>query len=169
MGLTLTGFYNVIAMLFLLTAIGFIARKLNVIDELGTKRFSKLIICIGQPCMLMSAIVNYEYSSESFLSGFRMLGLGFLLHAFISAVAFFSCRIYKFKDFDEEKLTEFAIIFGNCGFLGFPLMEALFGPEGLFLAAFFNSAVSGVGEIPVHPEREYYVLEVVSMIICIVT
>ena len=136
--MNLDGFYTVIAMLFLLTAIGFVARKLNVIDELGTKRFSKLIICIGQPCMLMSAFVNYEYSSESLLSGVKLLGLGFLLHAFISAVAFFSCRLYKFKDFDEEKLTEFAMIFGNCGFLGFPLMEALFGAEGLFLAAFFN-------------------------------
>lgn len=136
--MNLSGFYTVIAMLFLLMAVGFVARKLNVIDELGTKRFSKLIICIGQPCMLMSAFVNYEYSTESFLSGFSMLGLGFLLHAFISVIAFLACRIYKFKDFDEEKLTEFAMIFGNCGFLGFPLMEALFGPQGLFLAAFFN-------------------------------
>lgn len=136
--MNLNGFYTVIAMLFLLMAIGFAARKLNIIDEFATKRFSKLIICIGQPCMLMNAFVNYEYSKDSFLSGFSMLGLGFLLHAFISAVSFFACRIYKFKELDEEKLTEFAMIFGNCGFLGFPLMEALFGAEGLFLAAFFN-------------------------------
>ena len=136
--MNLNGFYTVIAMLFLLMAIGFAARKLNIIDEFATKRFSKLIICIGQPCMLMNAFVNYEYSTEGFLSGFSMLGLGFLLHAFIAAVSFFACKIYKFKEFDEQKLSEFAMIFANCGFLGFPLMEALYGAEGLFLAAFFN-------------------------------
>lgn len=136
--MNLTGFYTVIAMLFILMAVGFGARKLGVIDDFSTKRLSKLIICIGQPCMIVNALIGYDFSTGGLISGVSLLALGFVLHAFMALIAFFSCKLYRFRDMDEQKLTEFSMIFGNCGFLGFPLMEALYGSEGLFLAAFFN-------------------------------
>ena len=136
--MNLDGFYSVIAMLFLLMAVGFGARKLGVIDEFSTKRFSKLIICICQPCMIVNALIGYEFSPNGLKNGVTIMALGFVLHAFMAVVAFFSCKLYRFSQLDDQKLTEFSIIFGNCGFLGFPLMEALYGSEGLFLAAFFN-------------------------------
>ena len=131
-------FYNVIGMLFILMLVGFGARLLGVIDDASTKRLSKLIICIGQPCMIVNALIGYDFSTDGLISGASILGLGFILHAFMALVSFFSCKIYRFRDLDEQKLTEFSMIFGNCGFLGFPLMEALWGSEGLFLSAFFN-------------------------------
>ncbi len=131
-------FYNVVAMLFILTLVGFFGYKLGAIKGNATKAFSKLIICIGQPCMIVNAFLQYEYSSEKIFKGLKVLGLSFALHILLAVIAFAACKLFKFREYDEAKATEFAIIFGNCGFLGFPLMESLFPEDGLFLAAFFN-------------------------------
>ena len=38
----------------------------------------------------------------------------------------------------ERGVFEFAIVFGNVGFMGFPVAQALFGDESLFYVAIFN-------------------------------
>ena len=136
--MNLSGFYTVVITLFILMAVGYFAYRLHIVDDTAANRLSKLIICIGQPCMIINAFVKYQYTKSDFINGFTVVGLGILLHVLMAVVAFAACKIFRFRSIDEAKVTEFAIIFGNCGFLGFPLMESLFGAEGLFLAAFFN-------------------------------
>ena len=43
----------------------------------------------------------------------------------------------KINSPEESPVYRFMVVFGNVGFLGFPLISALFGPEALFLAAIF--------------------------------
>ncbi len=126
---------TIIATLFLLMACGFFARKTGIIDEVASKRLSTLIIKIGQPMMIVSALVEAEFSMENLKDGFIIVGLGLILHAIMAVMAFFLCK--GFRDLDERKITEFSLVFTNAGFIGFPIMEALFGPKGLFLASFY--------------------------------
>ncbi len=126
---------TIIATLFLLMACGFFARKRGIIDDVASKRLSTLIIKIGQPMMIVSALVEAEFSYENLIDGFVIIGLGLILHLFMALLAFFLCK--GFRDLDERKITEFSLVFTNAGFIGFPIMEALFGPRGLFLASFY--------------------------------
>ena len=126
---------SIIATLFLLMACGFVARKRNIIDDVASKRLSTLIIKIGQPMMIVSALVEAEFSYENLTDGLVIVVLGMVLHACVAAMAFFLCK--GFRDLDERKITEFSLVFTNTGFIGFPIMEALFGAKGLFLASFY--------------------------------
>ena len=126
---------NTIIMLFIFMAVGFIANKLNIIDEIASKKLSKLIITICQPCLIIGSLAKFEYSTENLKLGFVTLGLGILIHGTLAVIAFFACR--PFKDLDEQKITEFCMIFGNAGFIGFPILQSLFGDKGLFMGAFF--------------------------------
>ena len=125
----------IIATLFLLMACGFYARKRGFIDDVASKRLSTLIIQIGQPMMIVSALVSAEFSYENLKDGLVIVGLGMVLHVLMAVMAFFLCK--GFRDLDERKITEFSLVFTNAGFIGFPIMEALFGPKGLFLASFY--------------------------------
>ena len=136
MELDFLAFLGVVITLFLLMICGWIAARLNVIDDTASNRLSALIIKIGQPMMIISALVNAEFSWDNLKSGFWMVLIGFGLHIGMAAMAFICCK--PFRDTDERKLTEFSLILTNCGFIGFPIMEALLGPTGLFLAAFYN-------------------------------
>ena len=126
---------TIIATLFLLMACGFFARKKNIIDEVASKRLSSLIIKIGQPMMIISALAEADFSYENLEDGFIAIGLGMILHAIMAVLAYFLCA--GFRNLDERKITEFSLIFTNTGFIGFPIMEALFGPKGLLLASFY--------------------------------
>ena len=128
-------FLTIIATLFLLMACGFLARKLGIIDDVASKRLSTLIIKIGQPMMIISALVEADFSYENLTNGFIVLGAGLVLHAFMAVMAFFLCK--GFRNMDERKITEFSLIFTNTGFIGFPIMKALFDKPGLILASFY--------------------------------
>ena len=127
---------TIIATLFLLMACGFYARKRGIIDDVASKRLSSLIIKIGQPMMIISALTEAEFSYDNLRDGLWIVLLGMVFHVVVGILAFLLCK--GFRDPDERKITEFSLMFTNGGFIGFPIMEALFGPKGLFLAAFFN-------------------------------
>ncbi len=126
---------TIVATLFLLMACGFYARKRGIIDDVASKRLSTLIIRIGQPMMIISAMVKAEFSMDNLKDGLLYIGIGLVLHALMAGMAFLCCG--GFRDLDERKITEFSLVFTNTGFIGFPIMEALFGPKGLFLASFY--------------------------------
>ncbi len=130
-----TALLNTIATLFVLLVAGVIASKLNIIDEVASKRLSKLIISIGQPFLIISSLLGIDYSPENLLLGAKTFAIGIVVHGIMSLIAYFAC--FRFKDFNERKLSEFAMVFGNVGFIGFPILESLFGAKGLFMGAFF--------------------------------
>ncbi len=130
-----TSLLNTIATLFVLMIAGFIASKCNIIDEISSKRLSKLILSIGQPFLIINSLLGVEFSKENLLLGLTTLIVGFIVHGIIAVIAYVCCC--KFKNLDERKISEFAIILGNVGFIGFPILDSLFGARGLFMGAFF--------------------------------
>ncbi len=130
-----TALLNTIITLFILLIAGFIAGKLNIIDETGSKKLSRLIISIGQPFLIISSLIGAKYSVDNLILGLKTFLIGLVVHAIMAFAAYFFC--IKFRDIDERKISEFSMIFGNVGFLGFPILESLFGSEGLFMGTFF--------------------------------
>ena len=50
--------YVVVATLFVIMAIGFLCRKVKIIDDVASKKLSKLILSVGQPAMLISSLAS---------------------------------------------------------------------------------------------------------------
>lgn len=126
---------NTVATLFLLLAVGFISRKAGIVDDTASKNLSELIVKVGQPLMIVSSLISLKFSSENLKRGFTVLALSFGLHMLLAAAAFLLSR--PIKNPDERKLSEFASVFTNCAFIGFPIIESLYGPDGLFCGAFY--------------------------------
>ena len=125
----------VVATLTILLAVGFLCRKVGIINDVSSKNLSKLILMVGQPAMLVYSMSNAEYTEENVKMAWIMLGLGFVFHGVLAVLSYFLALPYK-KNLDEEKISEFSFMFTNCAFIGFPIFEALLGPKGLFMAAF---------------------------------
>ena len=62
-------------------------------------------------------------------------GLGFVSLGICAAIGFLATK--PFKDPDDRKIGTFALVFANTGFMGIPVLEALFGEIGGFYGAFF--------------------------------
>lgn len=127
--------FSTIITLALLLLTGIIAGKTKIIDETTSARLSTVTVKIGQPFLIINAMIGLERTPENLKTGLYVLVLGFAMHAAMSVIAYFCAK--GIRDLDERKLSEFGMIFANCGFIGFPILEAIFGEVGLFYGAFY--------------------------------
>ena len=121
--------------MFIVLIVGFILGKTKIIDEISSKGLSKLIIMAAQPALIIGSITSKKYSTENLKLALLGVGLSLALHCVMALVAKLLCL--RLKDFEERKITEFAIVFGNTGFLGIPLFSVLFPENGGFVSSFF--------------------------------
>ncbi len=133
--MSFTSLLSTIATLALLLAAGIITGKLKIIDERSTERLSTLIVKLGQPFLIINALIGIEPTPENIKNGFLIFGLGLIIHIFMAVLAHLLAK--PVRGFDERKLTEFGMLFTNCGFIGFPILESIFGETGLFYGAFY--------------------------------
>ncbi|HBQ64180.1 MAG TPA: AEC family transporter, partial [Clostridiales bacterium] len=125
---------NQIMILFFLIFIGFVARKRNIIDLPFGKKASELLVMVTTPALILISF-NFDFSRELLTRGFIVLAMGFVAHALAILAASFLFR--KVRDDRKRHILIFASVFSNCIFMGFPVMESLFGKEGIFLSSFY--------------------------------
>ncbi len=125
----------VIAVLFFLLATGYICRVRGIIDNVASKRLSALILRVGQPMMIIGAFLVRPFDVGRLKEGLLYLLLGFLLHPLMYFLGLLFSPL--FHDLNEKKINLFAITFTNAGFIGFPILEAVFPGKGAFNGAFF--------------------------------
>ncbi len=124
--------------MFILCAIGYIGRKAKIIDSVFSKKLSSLIIKIAQPFLIIASVLKTPYSKDNLTLGLSVIGIGLACHAILAVFAFFYSK--PIKDINESKMSAYAIIFANCGFLGLPVIESVLGDKGLFCGAFYQVA-----------------------------
>lgn len=122
--------------LFLIMVVGYILRKRNVFDEAANIRFTRLIIYVSLPAQIIKAFVSNQgiVSNQEVLMMFGISLLTYLLYAVIGALFNMVFRVPS----DKRGTYLFMMMFGNVGFMGFPLTEALLGEEALIYAVIFN-------------------------------
>ena len=101
--------------LYLLMAAGYVLGKVKLIDDRGSLCISNLVMYVVSPCMML---VAFQRPLEREL-----------LHA---AFIVLSRLLIREKDAHRRSLLLFGSVFTNCGFMGYPLMAALFGTIGVF-------------------------------------
>lgn len=122
--------------LSLAMAIGFVARKLDLMSDGFDGTLSQLVINITLPCMVISSVFTEEPlpSPESILN---ILLFSFAVYAFVLIVAFIAPLVLGLPR-AKRGVYSFITAFGNVGFIGFPVVCAIFGPQALLYAAIAN-------------------------------
>ncbi len=126
---------NAVATLAVILGIGFGSRKTGLIDDAFSKKLSEFIIKLGQPLLIISAMISIEFTKENLLRGINCTILSFALHSFVGVIALVVSRF--FREVNVKKISAFAMIFANCGFIGLPILQSIFGEDGLFCGAFY--------------------------------
>ncbi|MBQ9940917.1 MAG: AEC family transporter [Clostridia bacterium] len=124
-----------VIILFFVMICGIFARKTNIIDRNSTKSLTKLLVSITQ-CFLMISSFQVEFSEELLNEGLWVMLLSFVIHVLLIVLCLFAFNMVK--DTSKRKIYRFGTIFGNCGYLGFPVLNAIFGNIGVFYGAFLT-------------------------------
>ncbi len=123
--------------LFIILFLGYIIFKLKVIDDHFVKKFSKLILDVTLPAMILSSVLNLEERQKlgDVLTAFAVAVA--LLFIVLPMVGLFLAKLLRVRK-NQEGLYIYMNTYSNVGFMGFPVIKALCGSVGLFYAAIFN-------------------------------
>lgn len=134
--------YNTLLKMVVPVVAGYTVAKAGVLKGDFAKKLSTLILYVCQPFMLATATFGSEYSNTLFKQGLIALLCGFIAHTVAAGIGFGATCF--FKDNARGRIIEHCIIFGNCGFFGFPVLKAAFGDIGLFCGGFFVIAFNTI-------------------------
>lgn len=125
-----------IFMLFILIGLGVVLQRSKLVSAEFSKGLSTFVLYVSLPALIIKSM-NYEFDPELMKNSIYLLVSGILFYPLAYIVA---KLVGKLLNVGEDKLGvyEFLMIFGNVGFMGYPVMRVLYGEIGIFYAAMFN-------------------------------
>ncbi len=119
--------------IFILMVIGYTARKTRILDQGLTRGLSGFILNVAIPFTIIAGFDrNIPSSVLPDLGRVALWAVG--LHGFFIAFSTFAYR--KFPEGDRKVLS-YITVFSNCGFMGFPVAESVFGKIGVMYASIY--------------------------------
>lgn len=125
---------NGVISLFLIMLLGVYGSKKNIITNEINKGLTEILLKITLPLMIVSSFVfRFDQSMKAnIIKAFLYAFLTFIIVAIISYVFLTPIKSEK------RGILQFANVFSNCGFIGFPIMESIYGLEGVVYTSIFN-------------------------------
>ena len=127
--------FEVMMTLFALVAVGYVAGKLGYLSGDFDRQMSRLVINITCPALILSSAMTGELPDRRFI--LPLLAISVITYVVLTGVAFLLPR-YLTKNREDEGPIGFALMFGNVGFMGYPVVASIFGHEAVFYAAVLN-------------------------------
>ncbi|MBR4200189.1 MAG: AEC family transporter [Oscillospiraceae bacterium] len=129
--------------LFLMLCIGFLLARFDLLDRHTKQKLTKILLYVTTPMMMIDAFYDRMLMTEAQNdAGSVTVGMLFadcfvfyFLLIVLSLLLVFAMRLPK----ADRRLYIFMTVFGNVGFMGFPVISSVYGTEGLFYAAILNS------------------------------
>lgn len=114
--------------------VGVILRKTKIITDEVNRGLSNILMNVALPCMILYSF-NFKFSTNMFKGAVMIFLYSALIH--IALIILSQIFYYKFKD-SEKNVYTFATVFSNCGFVGYPVIQGIYGSVGVFYTSIFT-------------------------------
>ncbi|MBR9649190.1 AEC family transporter [Clostridium tyrobutyricum] len=126
--------FRQIIILFLIIGVGYYASKKGIIDEKMNKGLSDFIVRITLPLLILSSFKG-NYSPDMMSTIIKILIFTVLIFIFSIIISnLLNIKISRGK----KSVAVFTGIFSNCGFIGFSILNIVYGQKGILYASIFN-------------------------------
>lgn len=125
---------NQVLVLFIILLVGMYSKKKGIVDEKVNKGLSELLLKVTLPSMIITSF-NYDFSKEMLNNSIKLFLYSVLIH-----IILFLVSLILFRGYSKEKksVLSFITIFSNSGFMGYPILQSIYGKIGVFYGAIFN-------------------------------
>lgn len=127
--------FKQVIIMALLVLTGVLCYKLKIIAKESTKSLSSLVLMVVNPLIL---VVSYQVDFKKELLN------GLLWSLILSFISIFLAIILSYilirKKGERLSIERFSAIYSNCGFMGIPLVNGIYGAEGVFYLTAFMTA-----------------------------
>lgn len=122
-----------VMILFLLIAVGFLIRKIRMIDDSSLRQINNILLIVINPCVI---VVSFQSTFD------QTLLLGMIVAA-VSAIAthligaLIALLVFRRTVPAQGKVLQFAVVFSNCSFMCIPLLYAILGTDGVVFGSVY--------------------------------
>ncbi len=154
--------FSQMILLFALITLGYLAAKTGVLSGEARRPMTNLVLYITNPCTILYSVL----SGEARLSRGELLlltAIALIFYLLLMALAQLVPRLLRVPR-GQEGIYRFMTVFSNIGFMGFPVVRAVFGQGAVFYAAIFNlffqffAYAYGIHQISGEPARKSFFL-----------
>lgn len=121
--------------LFMLMAVGYIFAKFEILNVKAIPYLNKLAMYITMPSLVFISLATAPDSSTREV--ISVAGLGILYYVFIIGFVYLVPIILRVPK-ENKGIYQYLLMFSNAGFMGYPLIMAIFGDDALFYAVLLN-------------------------------
>lgn len=129
---------NQMFILLLLMGLGYLLVKIKFVDDVFNKQLSKLIINVSMPALILASVSSSKPEGDT-SSVLLMLGIALLSFLVTPLFAWVVTR-GQWITKENKNIFIYMLTFSNVAFMGFPVMESIFGLESIFYTAILNLA-----------------------------
>lgn len=120
--------------IFVIIAIGFIAKKLKVVDASFLRGLSAFMMNIALPFAFLASLDRSI--PKSVLPELGIMALwSIAIH--VAAIGFATFAYRRFPE-NKRKILSFITVFTNCAFMGLPVAQSVAGTKGVMFASIYN-------------------------------
>lgn len=124
---------NQVLIMFVIMSIGFVAFKIKFLTMLAIKQMADVVLYIATPALIINSLrLNISPTMR----------LNVLLTALFAFVTMVVVLLFAKFVFANDAMKQFAISFGNTGFIGIPIVQALLGGEAVVYIAMFIAVIN---------------------------
>lgn len=127
---------NQLIQLFIIICLGYLMHKVKIIDSNFNQKGSKLIINLTMPAMILSSVLSLKERPDS-NNVITVFVASIVIYLVLPVIAFILTKLIK-PATGKEGVYMFMYIFSNVGFMGFPIIDAVFGATAVFYAGILN-------------------------------
>lgn len=122
--------------LFLMIALGFVLFRIGLMTVEFNQRLTKLVLSVTLPATLLSSVLGQtERLDSAQLATVFAVGVG--LYFVFPIVAVVLVKLMRLP-VENHGLYMYMMVYGNVGFMGLPVMDALYGSAGVFYTGIIN-------------------------------
>lgn len=129
----LSNIINLQLIIFLLMIVGMILRKINMIKPEGRKCLTDLLINVILPCNIICSF-QMELTSEILSATLIVLIIALVIQL---ACYVLGKVLYMRASEGQKKVLQYATMCSNAGFMGNPIIEGIYGAQGLLYASVY--------------------------------
>ena len=122
--------------LFSLMGLGFLLYRLHIFDLETNTKLTTFVLSITTPCMVLDSVLKTEKYSDV-RTIFTIIGIALFTYIIMPFIGLLISKILRIP-YDQEGLYIFMTVFSNIGFIGYPIMRAIFGNDSVFHTSLFG-------------------------------
>ncbi|MCK9170334.1 MAG: AEC family transporter [Treponema sp.] len=117
--------------MMMIAVLSFIFSRRNRFCGAESEFLSRILLFLVNPCLIVNAF-NVAYDAEKMKRLLFVIIISIGVHLLLTLVATTAMRSGTSQGRLLDGLDRIGVVFTNCGFIGIPLINGVFGPSGVF-------------------------------------